>query len=134
MMGRCKVGLDKFAEKFDSLGRELQAIIKSDCKDFEIDLYTDTHYGDGIFDTLANWQQMPIIQRNLLIVIARNYVSHPIDNLSDTPFATNSQTTQKLPIFFGENSADSPAIAKVLDALVVKIRREDAAKSSTVAK
>jgi hypothetical protein len=120
--------LDKFADKFDSLGRDLQAIIESDCRDSEIDLYTDTHYGDGIFDTLANWQQMPIIQRNLLIVIARNYVSHPIDKTSDTPFATNSQTTQELPTFFGEKGPLSPAIAKVLDALVAKIRREEATK------
>jgi len=86
-----------------------------------LNLYVDTHYGDDIFQTLKTWQQFPVFQRNLLIIIARNYVEHPIDGNSETPFATNRQTDAYLPEFYGD---DAPAIAAVLDGLVAKMRGE----------
>jgi len=87
------------------------------------DLYVDTHYGDEIFETFGEgWQQIPTIQRNLMILISRNYVNHRIDGDNKTPFATNQQTTEDLPSFYG--AANGPKIQKILDGLVTKIREE----------
>ena len=86
-------------------------------------LSTDTHYGDEIFSQLKNCQKFPIVQRNLLIIVARDYVRHPADENNKTPFQTNQQITHLLPTFYG---GDASAIAGVLDGLIANIRRDEA--------
>lgn len=101
-----------------------ESVREQEVKDSIIpNLYTDTGQYNKIFAILGEvWKQLPIIQRNLLIVIARNFVKYGDgDGDSGTPFSTNEQTTAELPTFFSSNT---PAIAKILDALVAEMREE----------
>jgi hypothetical protein len=95
---------------------------------FDFDLHKDTGYGDDLLQLLGNgWQQLSILQRNLLIVIARNYVLHSVGEEIKNPFTVDVQKTEaELPRF----SIGSPEATGVfLNALVGRMRSEIKADS-----